>query len=278
MDAYAYRRTHKPLYIQDLIPIIYKKNAFLSLYIMFKKLIILLVFSLLILSPLGSRAEDILIDDFSAPTASSGVPVGWKELHFPSVKKHTKYKVIGDGNRYLRAYSTASASAIYQKVDIDINDFPILKWRWKVDNILEKGFAGKKTADDFPARLYVAFSFSKEKVSFMKRIKRGALKAIYGDEAPGEAITYIWANKLPVGDSAINPYAEESIMLAVKSGQRGVGRWFNEERNVYEDYKKLFGREPAGVIKAIFIMTDTDNTGERATAYYDDIRFSEKKQ
>ncbi len=241
---------------------------------MFKKIFLFAFFFLLTLSPATLRAKEILVDDFSTSISPSGTPVSWKEVHFPRIKNHTQYKVIGGGNRYLRAYSMASASGLYKKVDIDLKEFPLLKWRWRVENIVETGEAGKKEADDFAARLYVTFSFDKENASFINRVKRAALNAVYGDEAPGEAIVYIWANKLPAGDSIKNPYAEESIMLAVKSGPAGVGRWFDEERNVYKDYKKLFGREPTSV-KAIFIMTDTDNTGERSTAYYDDIRFSE---
>ena len=245
---------------------------------MFKKTFFLVFFFLFILSPAWLRAEEepeeVLIEDFSTPTASDGIPVGWKEVTFPTVRRHTQYKVIGGGNGYLRAYSTDSASAIYKKIDMDLEKYPILKWRWKVENILKKGNAGEKDGDDFSARVYVAFSLGKEKTSLTKFVKRGLLKAFYGDDAPGEAITYIWANKLPAGESVKNPYAEESVMLAVKSGPAGVGRWFSEERNVYEDYKKLFGREPTNV-KAIFIMTDTDNTGERSTAFYDDISFSQ---
>ncbi|HBO83813.1 MAG TPA: hypothetical protein DD641_02285 [Deltaproteobacteria bacterium] len=41
-------------------------------------------------------------------------------------------------------------------------------------------------------------------------------------------------------------------------------------REIYEDYKKLFGKEPTRII-GIAIMTDTDNTGGSAVAYYDDI-------
>jgi hypothetical protein len=43
-------------------------------------------------------------------------------------------------------------------------------------------------------------------------------------------------------------------------------------QNVYEDYKRAFGEEP-GRIKAIGIMTDTDNTGQSVEAYYGDIAF-----
>jgi hypothetical protein len=45
-----------------------------------------------------------------------------------------------------------------------------------------------------------------------------------------------------------------------------------EERNVYEDYKRAFGEEPP-MISGIAIMTDTDNTGESAEAYYGNIVF-----
>jgi len=51
-----------------------------------------------------------------------------------------------------------------------------------------------------------------------------------------------------------------------------LNQWLNEERNVYEDYKKAFGEE-SPMISGIAIMTDTDNTGESATAYYGDILF-----
>ncbi len=41
--------------------------------------------------------------------------------------------------------------------------------------------------------------------------------------------------------------------------------WYEEERNLYKDYKLAFGSEPPLVV-AIGIMTDTDNTGESAVA------------
>jgi hypothetical protein len=43
-----------------------------------------------------------------------------------------------------------------------------------------------------------------------------------------------------------------------------------EERNLYADYKRLFAVEPPR-IAGIALMTDTDNTGESAVAYYGDI-------
>ena len=61
------------------------------------------------------------------------------------------------------------------------------------------------------------------------------------------------------------------MMIAVESGSAQTGRWVVEKRNVLEDYRRVFGTDPpkAG---AIAIMTDTDNTGEEAVAYYGPIR------
>lgn len=56
----------------------------------------------------------------------------------------------------------------------------------------------------------------------------------------------------------------------VESGPAKLNTWVTEERNVYEDYKSAFGEEPP-MISGVAIMTDTDNSGEAAEAYYGDI-------
>jgi hypothetical protein len=60
-----------------------------------------------------------------------------------------------------------------------------------------------------------------------------------------------------------------------ENGSAKVNQWANEERNVYEDYKKAFGEEPP-MISGVAIMTDTDNAGESAIAYYGDILLKNK--
>ena len=62
-------------------------------------------------------------------------------------------------------------------------------------------------------------------------------------------------------------------MLAVESGNRKAGQWVFEERDLLADYRLLFGTDPQAA-NAIAIMTDTDNTGENAEAWYGDISLS----
>ena len=64
----------------------------------------------------------------------------------------------------------------------------------------------------------------------------------------------------------------DAKMIVVESGPQRIGTWVEEERNVYEDYRLAFGEEPPA-ISGVAIMSDTDNTKERAVAYYGDIVF-----
>lgn len=49
-----------------------------------------------------------------------------------------------------------------------------------------------------------------------------------------------------------------------------INTWIEEERNIYQDYIRAFGKKPP-MISGIAIMTDSDNTGEQAVSYYGDI-------
>ena len=140
-------------------------------------------------------------------------------------------------------------------------------------NIIEKGDARRKGGDDYPARVYVTFKFDPNKASRFERLKYGAAKKLYGKYPPKGAISYIWANRLPKGTAIKSPYTDKVRIVAVESGAEKLHQWIQEERSVYEDYKKLFKKEPP-TINGIFLMTDSDNTKEAATAYYDDIVFS----
>ena len=61
-------------------------------------------------------------------------------------------------------------------------------------------------------------------------------------------------------------------MVVVYSGGEGLGQWREETRNVYDDYKRAFSKEPHAIL-AVGVMTDTDNTQQKAVAYYGDIAF-----
>jgi hypothetical protein len=196
----------------------------------------------------SALASDLLLDDYQ-----QGISKNWKEKSFKGL---TRYEVVQeDGQRCIKATSEACASALYYEIDFDVREYPFLAWRWKVSNILAKGDELKKEGDDYAARVYVVFPSA-----LFWRTK---------------AVNYIWANKLPAGQAVPNPFTSNACMIAVQSGPTHVGQWLDEKRNLMEDYRKCFGEDP-GKAGAVAIMTDTDNTGEQAVAWYGPIRLLHK--
>lgn len=213
------------------------------------------------------------VGPFSTTAPSGSWPEGWKPLTFPKIAQHTAYSLVRDGDRVaVKATSQASSSGYTKEILIDPKEYPIIQWQWKVSNILKAGNVAKKEGDDYPARIYVTFQYDSAKVGLFGKAKYEAAKLIYGQYPPLGAINYIWESRAPVGTSVSNPYTEQVHMIVVESGSAKLNTWITEERNVYEDYKRAFGEEPP-MISGIAIMTDTDNTGESAIAYYGDIVF-----
>ena len=213
------------------------------------------------------------VGKFSAASEGNALPDGWKPLTFKKIERHTRYKVVKDGDVVaVKAVSEASSSGLTREIKINPKEYPIVQWRWKVANVLKKGDVTKKEGDDYPARIYITFEYDTGKVGFFDKAKYEAARLLYGQYPPLGAINYIWESKAPKGTVALNPFTEQVKMIVVESGAERLNQWVNEERNIYEDYKKAFGEEPS-MISGVAIMTDTDNTGESATAYYGDIVF-----
>ena len=205
--------------------------------------------------------------------ANGALPDGWEPLNFPKIPAHTRYRVVRDeGVWVLRADSAGAASGLIRRVSVDLARYPILRWRWRVENVLEDGDVRHKSGDDYPARVYLTFDYDPDAVSLWDRVRYRTARALYG-ELPAAALTYIWANRAPTGSIVDNPYAGPFVkMFVLESGADHAGRWRDAERNVLEDFRRAFGREPP-LLNGVALMTDSDNTGGRATAFYGDLTF-----
>jgi hypothetical protein len=211
--------------------------------------VILLAFLLLLLAvPLPAAERSRTIDDFE-----KGLGRDWEVKSF---KGETRYAVVNEGDgKVLRADSRGAASGLVYRIRYDLRDYPVLSWRWKVAGTIARGDERSRRGDDYAARVYVVFP------SWLPTRTR--------------SLNYIWANRVPRGTILPNAYTGNVKMIAVQSGSGRAGEWVREERNVLEDYRRAFGEDPS-TVGAVALMTDTDNTGESATAWYDDIRISAK--
>ncbi len=222
----------------------------------------------------GARAaEPLRLGDFTPPADPAAPPPGWEALTFPRVPRHTRYTVVRDGPGFvLRAESDASASGLYRPLDLDPRVHRVLSWRWKVEGVLARSDPRRKEGDDYAARVYVAFRYDPAGAGAWERARYGAFRLLYGRYPPGLALNYVWESRLPVGTVLDNAYSPRAKVVVVESGAALAGTWVRETRDIYADYRRVVGGggEPPR-IEGIALMTDTDDTGERAVAYYDAI-------
>ncbi|MDX2456271.1 MAG: DUF3047 domain-containing protein [Gammaproteobacteria bacterium] len=210
---------------------------------------------------------------FSSARAGESLPNGWQPLSFSRIERHTEYSLVeAAGTVVVKAVSDRSASGLTRAIAIDPAAYPVIQWRWKVNNVLHKGDVSRKDGDDYPARIYITFAFDPDSASYLERLEYAAARLIHGQDVPYRAISYIWGSNSPAGTMIANPYTGRVKMFVVQGGSGKLRQWVTEERNVYEDYKKAFGEDPT-MISAVAIMTDTDNTRETAVAWYGDIVF-----
>ena len=227
-----------------------------------------LALSLMATSAQADSTENSLITAFSTITSLED---GWEPMEFPKIDRHSRYQLTDDdGEQVVMASTDNSASGLIARVSVEPGDSLILRWRWKVSNVYEQGNARRKEGDDYPARIYVAFEFEPDEAGFFERAKRKTVEVVFGEELPGNALNYIWANRLPVGEIVANPFTDTTMMVAVNSGVTNTGEWVTVERDIVADYRKAFDREPPKLV-GVAIMSDSDNTGASATAWYGDV-------
>lgn len=184
---------------------------------------------------------------------SSGSLDGWDVKKY---KGKTDYAIVEiDGKKVLRSKSSGAASGLIRKMEIDLEKTPYINWSWRVENVMKGLDEHSKKGDDYPARVYIIFS--------------GGM-AVWKTRA----VNYVWSNSQPVGTKWPSAYTKNNMKIAVESGEEKLGRWLIEKRNILEDFKLLFDKEPPKNLDAVAIMTDTDNSGQSATAYFGDIYFT----
>ncbi|MDD2851396.1 MAG: DUF3047 domain-containing protein [Desulfuromonadaceae bacterium] len=190
-----------------------------------------------------SAAEELAVSRFNTEGLT-----GWEPKVFKGI---TEYQPVKDhATVVVRAVSNASASGLVKNISFSPAKYRYLRWSWKIARTVAGGDEQTRNGDDYAARVYVLFPGH-----FFWQMK---------------AINYIWANKLSKGKSTPNAYTANAMMIAVESGNEKSGQWLTEERDLRADYRALFGTEPPDA-KAVAIMTDTDNTGGTARAWYGEI-------
>lgn len=216
-------------------------------------------------------AAPLWVGKFDA--AAGGLPPGWKVEHLNAKFPPTEYRLRQwDGVAAVEATAVKSMALLGRPLNVDLEQTPVLCWRWRIDAPLAGADINTKAGDDYAARVYLTFTVPPEALGFATRTKLSLARSIWGPSVPDAALNYVWDNKHPVGTLQPNAYTDRARMLVVDTGAAKAGRWVGVRRNVREDFQRAFGDLP-GKLNGLAIASDTDNTAESAHAGFADFHF-----
>lgn len=200
-----------------------------------------------------SAQNNVLIVALFSSLKEKTLPSEWELKEW---KGRADIEIVADdsGQDVLHLKSKETSTALYKKIDVDIKETPYINWKWKVTNIPTGADVRKKGFDDQAAQIYVIFP------KFPSQIN-------------SRLVGYIWDTSAPVGSEVTNSKLSNIKYVVIRSGTNGLGKWFVEKQNVYEDYKRLFGEEPP-MVGSVALMIDSDNTKSGAESFFGDIYLS----
>jgi len=178
--------------------------------------------------------------------------IDWERHRFSGETLYARVSI--DGRDAVHAQcEPGSASGLVLRTEIDLDQTPILEWEWRVGSVFEGIDETTRDGDDYPARVYAVDA---------RPIARWRTRAV----------NYVWSSAMPAGSSWPNAFASQARMVAVRSGKTDAeGVWTTERRDLRSDFREQHGEVPTSV-NTLAIMTDCDNTGQAAEAWYGEIR------
>jgi hypothetical protein len=214
--------------------------------------IIALIILFFLFVPAKADNDRLIIESFSKGVDEKGIPLDWelKEKEGTAIIKLEKE----DDIYALHLISEQSSFGVAKNVNIDIKEYPYINFRWKVIELPRNGDFRKKETDDQAAQIYVAF---------------GTFKLT------AKIVGYLWENKAPKLTTGVSPAWSKTRLIVLESGPEKIGKWVCEKRNIYNDYKELFEKEPPEA-KLISLYINSQHTKSRAESYFGEIYFSKK--
>lgn len=183
--------------------------------------LIALTILFLLFVPAKAYNNRVIIENFSKGVDERGTPLDWelKEKEGTPIIRLEKE----EDTYVLHLISEKSSFGLTKKINIDIKEYPYINFKWKVIELPRNGDFRKKETDDQAAQIYIAF---------------GTFKLT------AKIVGYLWENKAPKLITGVSPAWSKTRLIVLESGPEKIGKWVCEKRNIYNDYKDLFEKEP----------------------------------
>jgi hypothetical protein len=216
----------------------------------------MLRFALLVAALVGTLgagpAAPVRVDDWgSRDPGPLELGTAWRTYPFyeRGVVKHPPAIVVDDARHALRLTTDGEAIRVGRPLKVDVRRTPWVVWEWKPLVLPDGADARDRRRNDQAARLMIVFEGLK-------------------------AVAYLWDTSAPVGAEVQPDELEifQRVLIVVRSGGSGLGRWERERRNVYKDYVRVFGEEPRST-NWIGFESHSNDTGTRSATLFGSASF-----
>jgi len=208
----------------------------------------LIIFIILFMT---SNASASAIEAFDGSALKpDGSPSAW----MLKVKSGTPKLVKAiDGSTPALCLNSADASfSIQRDIELDINKYPFVTWRWRANVLPPKGDMRNSSTDDQAAQMVVAFGGK-------------------------YALDYIWDTNAPIdteGDFYV-PFVVTAKILVIANKQNKLQEWMEVTRDLRKDYRRLFGKDP-GNISGLRFQVNSQHTESIAEGCISRITFHDQ--
>lgn len=200
------------------------------------------------------KKEILVVDRFTGGVDGKGIPKGWTLEETPGNDSKFAIEQDKDGP-YVRMLSVNDNFGLKKELSFNLKKHPYLNWRWKALRLPKGGDVRNKETDDQAGQLYVLFPRWPAKVNT-------------------RSVGYLWDSGAPPGSFGTSTAYSKMKYFVLQSGAKNLEQWVWESRNVYADYKKLFGDEPPE-LGGILLYINSQHTKTSGEIGYADIFFSE---
>lgn len=179
-----------------------------------------------------------------------------------------------DGIAVVRAEARASASLIRRPVPIDPGQLGTVRFSWRVPYLIDDADLSDPHSEDSPVRVVLAFDGDRARLSAKNRLVFELAETLSGEAPPYATLMYVWDARAALETVIPGGRSDRVRKLVVDSGPVHLNTWRLHERQIAADFRRAFGEEPGALI-GVGLMTDSDNTGSRALAWYGAVRLTD---
>lgn len=172
---------------------------------------------------------------------------------------------------FLSVRADRSVSILRRQFSPAIESPVHIDFSWKVDALPEAANLAEADREDAAVRILLSFDGDRSRWSPRNHRLSEMSRLLTGEELPYATLMYVWSNRGEPGSVVVNPRTDRIRKVIVESGKGRVGQWRTYRRDIRADFVKAFGEEP-GTLRAVALMTDTDNTRSQLRAWYGPLR------